>query len=386
MAHPLRSETNASQAAKLRAMTENYGGADPKANVRPGVEKYKGEGLEEDVGFGADNSKPKLHGARVSRMTKPTNPYATYKKGGRVKGRDSGGGVSDLGDIESADIDQKLSSHKRGGRIKHRAAGGSSTAATTGSSASSPLSSAGSTTNSSSPVTNGSQQAQYLADIGQSRRGGRVKATHRAKGGRVRGEEGPFETYPKPVKGGGKYATVSSEPSPTPVDNRARGGRTGGHKDKKGGTHVNIMIAPQHGQPGAGAMPPVSAMPTPPPMPRPPMAPPGGVSGGAMPPPGAMPPGAMPGGPGMMPPPGAMPPEIMPPRKRGGRIVANEKHSDEAQDLSLIRRTVKADALKPRGSMRAAGGRMTAGAATGEGRLEKAEIQKRSGKMHAQEV
>ena len=63
-----------------------------------------------------------------------------------------------------------------------------------------------------------------------------------------------------------------------------------------------------------------------------------------------------------------------------------KSHPDEAQDMSLIKRTVKEQALKPHGSMRAAGGRMTAGAATGEGRLEKIAMQKRFGKHAAQEV
>ena len=84
-------------------------------------------------------------------------------------------------------------------------------------------------------------------------------------------------------------------------------------------------------------------------------------------PPGAPPMAGAPMGgmPGMMPPPGAMPP-----RKRGGRV----HHADEAEDRAMIKGMVKGSALKHRAS----GGRlasqkhhMTAGAVTGEGRLEK---------------
>lgn len=326
MAHPLKGETNASHSAKLRKMTEDYGEADKKDMQYAGVNKFKIEGPEESIGFGADSDRPNLHGARRVRKPAGGNAFATYKRGGRVKHRASGG---DTSDIEQADIDQKLESGKKhGGRVRHRAEGG------------------------------------------------------------VAGEHGEGK-----VKMGAKQPSQSSEPSPTPVDNRARGGRTGGKK--KGGTHVNIMIAPQHGQPGAAGMPPISALPTPPPM-RPPGGPPGM-------PPGGMPPGLPPGAgppPGGLPvlPPGAAPPGVVPPglaarppimpRERGGRVVKKHHHDDAHEDAAMIKHMVKESALKPHGSMRAAGGRigLTAGAYTGEGRLQNAAAVRRSGALSKKQV
>ncbi len=77
---------------------------------------------------------------------------------------------------------------------------------------------------------------------------------------------------------------------------------------------------------------------------------------------------------------GAMPPggPPIPIRKKGGRVMKH--HDDEAEDAAQIKSMVKKEALKPHGAMRAAGGRMThltAGAYSGEGRLEKAHQNKR---------
>lgn len=150
---------------------------------------------------------------------------------------------------------------------------------------------------------------------------------------------------------------------------RARGGRT---KSKNKGTHVNVIVAPQGGAPGAGAPAPVAPVLPPPaaamPPPRPPMGPP---MGGAMPPPGLM------GAPGA---PGGMPPGVMPPRARGGRL----NHPDEAADRAMIKNMVKPSALQ-----RAKGGKvtgMTAGALSGEGRLEKIALQRKQGHKEPQTV
>lgn len=158
---------------------------------------------------------------------------------------------------------------------------------------------------------------------------------------------------------------------------RARGGRA-----KKGATNVNVIIAPQ----GGGAAPPPPAPPIlagpPPGAGMPPPGPPKPPMGAG---PMGMPPGAagLPMAPGA---PGGMPPGLIPPRASGGRV-----HKDEAQDKALIQKTLKDEGLvrsdEPVKMGRARGGKvhhMTAGAATGVGRLEKIGVTpKNAGKPQA---
>lgn len=171
-------------------------------------------------------------------------------------------------------------------------------------------------------------------------RGGKVK--HRDQGGDVSTiEEANRDQAAASKSAGGVIA-------------RARGGRA-----KHGATHVNVVVAPQ----GAGATPP--GMPQGGPSPQ--LA---ALLAGAHPPMGGPPPAAPPmpppgagGPPGM--PPGAPPP--MMPRKKGGRVMGG--HPDASQDKELIQKTLREEGLvrKAKGG----GIHMTAGAVTGEGRLEK---------------
>lgn len=115
---------------------------------------------------------------------------------------------------------------------------------------------------------------------------------------------------------------------------RADGGRVDSKKAKKGGTTVNVIIAPQGAAAGPGS--------------GPPMVPPGGL---ALPPPGAlpprpppppmaapaMPPGLPPGGPGPMPPGG-----VMPMRAAGGRVGGSPSVNYDAGAGGALGRLEKA--------------------------------------------
>lgn len=163
-----------------------------------------------------------------------------------------------------------------------------------------------------------------------------------AKGGRVRAQGGGVISGAVAMRAdGGRLEGEMGAPSNVGT------GRS--NKGRRASTNVNIIVAPQSPQPS-----PVASPAMPPPMP----------AGG--PPPGA---GAGPGGPGGMPPgPGMIPPGAVPPgmpqlpRAKGGRV-----HPDEAQDKSLVKKMVKSTALRARGGSI----KMTAGAESGPGRLEK---------------
>ena len=95
MAHPLKREINGvtGNNAKLRRMTRHYGAANEKMMQNAPVNKMKQEGPEDAVEFGADSAAPNARADRPSRRSMSANPLSTYKKGGAVKGRASGGRV-----------------------------------------------------------------------------------------------------------------------------------------------------------------------------------------------------------------------------------------------------------------------------------------------------
>lgn len=146
-----------------------------------------------------------------------------------------------------------------------------------------------------------------------------------------------------------KYACGGSAPK-----RYARGGKV---KHGKSGHQTNIAIITPHHPAGGPSTPPIAAGPT------------GGPPLGGPPP---LPMGAGPGGPPMMPPPGG-PPGM--PRARGGRIG---KKGGGPIDGESTREDIKKWEKRDKANSYARGGGLpTAGAATGVGRLESAEMMKR---------
>jgi hypothetical protein len=199
-------------------------------------------------------------------------------------------------------------------------------------------------------------------------KGGRAK---RATGGQVFSGSG----YPGKIPGvvpGGRTA-------------RATGGKTKG----KGKTAINIVINAGKADDGS-VMPPPGPMGAPKglPVPLPPAGagmPPGAAPPMPMPPPGMMGAGGPPGAPPM--PPGGMPPMG---RKAGGRTYRSYKDMDAGAG-SGMGRLEKAEVEEHKRGERKAGGRtyrsykdMDAGAGGGFGRIEKAEIASRKSRIEPQ--
>ncbi len=210
----------------------------------------------------------------------------------------------------------------------------------------------------------------------------RAHAANRKDGGDAEKKEKKSEKREKRANGGGIFSGPSY-PGKVPGVTGGRIARASGGKTK-GKTDINIIIngggkdqGQMGGMPGmprpigmAGGMPP--------PPPPGPMPPPGMMAGAPPMPP--MPAGGPPGlPPGMMPP--GMPPSGPPlQRKSGGRAYHSAKDMD-AGAASGEGRLEKTEIAKFQRNKRKAGGRtyrsykdMDAGAASGLGRLEKTEI------------
>lgn len=143
MAHPHLKQSRDGHNAKVRRMTREYGSAaGPADNILAPPDALKGEGPEDNIGFGAGTA-PKTRADRLTRRTRPSNPMATYakggrtkkhgdggptgsrKRGGRVKRADGGptGSAPAVSAIEEANVDQAVSksaNRARGGRTKHK--------------------------------------------------------------------------------------------------------------------------------------------------------------------------------------------------------------------------------------------------------------------------
>lgn len=92
MAHPHRKEAVDGHAAKLHKLTRDYGSASGAANnIAAPSERYKQEGPEDSIGFGANSDRPPPSATKPSRDQLVANPVATLRKGGRVDCRKHGG-------------------------------------------------------------------------------------------------------------------------------------------------------------------------------------------------------------------------------------------------------------------------------------------------------
>lgn len=117
--HPMKKEGVVGHSRKLREYTRDYGDANPAMKQLARVDRFKKEGEEDAVGYGADSSTVRARSDRPARRSVAANPLATYKRGGSVKAKKRADG-GDVSLIEKANRNQAEATpnRARGGRLK----------------------------------------------------------------------------------------------------------------------------------------------------------------------------------------------------------------------------------------------------------------------------